>query len=184
MFTQGQKVWTPEFGWVRYERPLVAEEDVSFDSKFRKVRTSTIVLDPPWVEKRMTDKQRFLRLGENDPALLEELRHLFTTDTSSKIFWSCGTINDAHLRRAEELSNVAGITVEDALTCINYEDCPKAHDLKAYLRLATAGAGFLQRIAAYFEVEPHLDSWQINSKAATLWLIKELGVLPTKKGRA
>ena len=83
MFTQGQKVWTPEFGWVRYERPLVAEEDVSFDSKFRKVRTSTIVLDPPWVEKRTTDKQRFLRLEENDPALLEELRQLFTTDTNS-----------------------------------------------------------------------------------------------------
>lgn len=47
MFTQGQRVWTPEFGWVRYERPLVAEADTSFDSKFRKVRTSTILLDAP-----------------------------------------------------------------------------------------------------------------------------------------
>lgn len=47
MFMQGQKIWTPEFGWVRYERPLTAEEDMSFDSKFRKVRTSTILLNMP-----------------------------------------------------------------------------------------------------------------------------------------
>ena len=43
-FTKGQKVWTPEFGWVRYERELKSEPDTSYDSKFRRIRTSTIEL--------------------------------------------------------------------------------------------------------------------------------------------
>lgn len=43
-FDRGQRVWTPEFGWVRYERELKAEADTSYDSHFRKIRTSTIEL--------------------------------------------------------------------------------------------------------------------------------------------
>jgi hypothetical protein len=41
-FNYGQRVWTPEFGWVRFERELKSEPDTSYDSKFRKIRTSTI----------------------------------------------------------------------------------------------------------------------------------------------
>ncbi len=44
-FTRGQKVWTPEQGWVKYERTLVYETDASYVTKANrmwKVRTSTI----------------------------------------------------------------------------------------------------------------------------------------------
>lgn len=47
MFTRGQKVWTPEFGWVTYERALTATLDTSYDSRLRRIKTSTIVLDAP-----------------------------------------------------------------------------------------------------------------------------------------
>ena len=46
-FTRGQKVWTPEQGWVKYERTLVYETDASYVTKANrmwKVRTSTITL--------------------------------------------------------------------------------------------------------------------------------------------
>jgi hypothetical protein len=44
-FTRGQKVWTPEQGWAKYERALVHEFDASYvckAGKLYKVRTSTI----------------------------------------------------------------------------------------------------------------------------------------------
>jgi len=46
-FTRGQKVWTPEQGWAKYERALVYETDASYvtkGSRMWKVRTSTISL--------------------------------------------------------------------------------------------------------------------------------------------
>ena len=46
-FTRGHKVWTPEQGWVKYERTLVYEMDASYVTKANrmwKVRTSTITL--------------------------------------------------------------------------------------------------------------------------------------------
>lgn len=44
-FKRGQKVWTPEQGWAKYERALVHEVDASYVGKagvLYKVRTSTI----------------------------------------------------------------------------------------------------------------------------------------------
>jgi hypothetical protein len=44
-FERGQKVWTPEVGWAKYERALKMEPDASYVAKadkLHKVRTSTI----------------------------------------------------------------------------------------------------------------------------------------------
>jgi hypothetical protein len=59
MFAKGQKVWTPEFGWVKYERALIATPDTSYDSKLRKIQTSTIQFDAPEVVVRLTREERY-----------------------------------------------------------------------------------------------------------------------------
>jgi hypothetical protein len=44
-FKQGQRVWTPEAGWVKFERALLLEPDTAWvikASQFHKVRISTI----------------------------------------------------------------------------------------------------------------------------------------------
>ena len=58
MYNKGQKVWTPEFGWVVYERALIATADTSYDSKLRPIKTSTILLDAPAPPPKVSVKEK------------------------------------------------------------------------------------------------------------------------------
>jgi len=65
-FTRGQKVWTPEQGWAKFERTLVHEADASYvtkGSKMWKVRTSTISLAVALRAGYSTDKVEAFRNG-------------------------------------------------------------------------------------------------------------------------
>ena len=80
MFTQGQRVWTPEFGWVKYERELQHTPDTSYDSKLRFIKTSTILLDTPDLptkEPRIS-LGNLLLAGEALPPLTTEEAPTFT----------------------------------------------------------------------------------------------------------
>lgn len=113
MFTHGQKVWTPEFGWIRYERSLVAEADTSFDTKFRKVRTSTILLDAP---EGAIDASRVERANKKissyEPESIDEatLSYLRTHNPPVEVRFSWPVSADAAFRaKLDEL----GITLPE-----------------------------------------------------------------------
>jgi hypothetical protein len=113
MFTQGRRVWTPEFGWVRYERPLVAEADTSYDSKFRKVRTSTILLDASEgaIDVARADRAN-KKIASYEPELIEDeiVDYLRAHNPPVEVRFSWPTSADAAFRmKLEEL----GITLPE-----------------------------------------------------------------------
>lgn len=130
------------------------------------------------------DASQFLLLSKERPDLLESLQRAFQQDADNAIRWSCGTGHDAHLKEADNLAVLAGITQEHALECMDFEDCPASHGLKPYVLLSNKSIDpeTIAALALYFSVGLHgKNSKQINSRATTEWLIKSLGVLPTRK---
>jgi hypothetical protein len=145
------------------------------------VQPSTHVALPVKVTKASQDTKQFLLMSKEQPALLEELRRA----SDVVVRWSCGTTHDAHLKSADNLARMAAISREQALSCINFEDCGAAHDLKAYALFSKkdVDSDSLAKLGSYFKVKPYgASTWQVNSLAVTKWLIEKCGLLPTKKG--
>ena len=77
MFLHGQKVWTPEVGWARFERLLQSKPDAAFvcrGSKLTEVRTSTLATSEfsKDAAAELVPYVKSIYLTDNDPSACAE----------------------------------------------------------------------------------------------------------------